>query len=307
MTLMFEKLVIEMCQYMTIKACGKLVRENDMRVWRSVLHHVSLARNLELYTDVTKIGIDDKSYQKGHKYVSVVVDLDKKKVICVVKGRDHNSLDEFVNDFKAHGGIPSNIEITTCDMSIAFKHGVKHYFNNTKIIIDKFHVYKYINDALNNVRRMESKDNKTLKRSRFLFLKSPESLNEKSKYRRDLLLELNPLTCIAYSAKLELERIYNESKNKGEAMICFNNLINLMLSSKLLPLIEVAKTFKNNLDKICEYFDERYTNAILEGFNSRIQECKSRAKGFSNLNYFKFIIYLVCGKLNYENNFHLKC
>jgi transposase len=281
--MLFEAIIIELSTYMSVHKAAKFLKLCDMSVWRTILFHVAKARELEVYQDVTHLGIDDKSYQKGHKYVSVVVDLLKRKVICVVKGRDHNSLREFVQDFTAHGGVPSNIQITTCDMSIAFKHGIKHYFNNTKVIIDKFHVFKHMNDALNNVRRIESLDNKTLKRSRFLFLKSSENLDENKIIKRDLLLKLNPLTCMAYSAKIELEKIYNECNTKEEALERFSKLIDMLQKTNLKPLVELSATFLNNLNKISEYFDERYTNAILEGFNSRIQECKSRAKGFSNI------------------------
>jgi transposase len=248
-----------------------------------VIHfHTTKARKFENYCGVKYIGIDDKSYKKNHKYATIIVDVENKKVISVIKGRDYNAMKEFVDDFILHGGVANNIQISTCDMSLVFRKSLKYYFKNTKIIIDKFHVFKHLNDAVNDTRRMESKDNKSLKRSRYLFLKSELSLNEKQILKRDILLNLNPLTNSAYSCKLELEKIYNNCQTYSEAYSKFVSLIELIDESNIQPLKDFASLLKNNLHNICEYFDNRYTNAILEGFNSRIQECRYRAKGFRN-------------------------
>jgi transposase len=189
-------------------------------------------------------------------------------------------------------------------MSLAFEKGINENMPNSQIIIDKFHVFKHMNDALNQVRRDECINNKTLKKSRFLFLKSEDKLRDWQIEKRNNLLHLNPNTCCAFSAKLELEKIYNECYSFQDGKIRLEQLIISLLNSNIHPLIELGNMLYKHIDNICKYFDSRRTNAILEGFNSLIQNCKNRARGFKTFEYFKSIIYLVTSKLDFKKAFN---
>lgn len=303
-TLMFESFIIELAKNMPVLNVAQHIKENHNKVWRIIFFWVFKARGFEDFSDVKFIGIDETGFKKFHKYITVIVDSEKSKVLCVVNGKDSKTIQDFIEDFELHNGNSSNIELCTCDMSIPFQAGIQKYLPNAKIAIDKFHIFKHVNDALNQVRRDESRDNKTLKKSRFLFLKSPTKLTPKEILKRNDILALNPNTSIAYNVKLELEKIYLESWNSTDAKDRFNNLISIMLTSELEPFIKLAQMFARRMDDICRYFDCKRTNAILEGINSLIQMAKARARGFKNLEYFKSIIYLISSDLNFEKAFN---
>jgi transposase len=88
--------------------------------------------------------------------------------------------------------------------------------------------------------------------------------------------------------------------DKEEAKVSFKKLIRWMKLSRIPQMIRVGKTLDDNLDNILNYFDDRYTNATLEGINSIIQNVKGNARGYRNLEYWKVIIYLYCGDFKIE-------
>ena len=100
--------------------------------------------------------------------------------------------------------------------------------------------------------------------------------------------------------RITLQDIYESCKTKEEAEPLLKKLVSWMRRSRLEPMKSFADLLKNHWDEILNYFDNRYTNAILEGMNSIIQNIKCRARGFRNDEYFKTMIYLVCGKLDMD-------
>ena len=141
-TLLFEAWVMELSKHLPVSVVAKLVGVRDKRLWRFIKYYVDSARNLEDYPDVESIGMDETS-KRGHNYITVMVDLDARKVLYTTEGKDHTTVDKFVTDFKEHSGDPMSIKLVTCDMSLGFRKGVKDNFPNNNTIIDKFHVIKH--------------------------------------------------------------------------------------------------------------------------------------------------------------------
>ena len=115
-TLLFEAWVMELAKHLPVSVVAKLVGVRDKRLWRFIKRYVDAARELEDYSEVDSIGMDETS-KKGHNYVTVMVDLAGRKVIFTTEGKDHTTVDKFVEDFKQHKGDPANIKLVTCDMS----------------------------------------------------------------------------------------------------------------------------------------------------------------------------------------------
>ena len=296
-TLLFEGWVMELAKHLPVATIANMVDEHDTRLWRFIKYYVDEARSREDYSDVTAVGIDETS-KKGHKYVTVVVDLNQRKVIFVTNGKDATTVDHFVEDFEEHKGIPLNVRIITCDMSLGFKKGVKEHFANSSTIIDKFHVIKHANEAVDKVRKIEAKSNLLLKNTKYLWLKNDSNLTEKQQNKKQSLQKQHLKTARAYAMRVELQDIYEQASNRTNADIRLSSLCSWMMHSRLFPMKEFAKLIRNHWNEILNYFEHRYTNAILEGMNSIIQNIKRRARGFRNDEYFKTMIYLGCGKLD---------
>ena len=300
-TLLFESWVLELAKHVPVAAIARLVGEHDGRLWRIIKHYVDEARKLKDYSTVASIGMDETS-RKGHNYITVVVDLKERNVIFATEGKDHTTVDTFVEDFKAHNGNPDNIRIVTCDMSLGFRKGIADNFPNSQTIIDKFHVIKHANEAVDAVRKAESKENPILKKTKYLWLKNEGNLTDKQlEWKQELMKASRHLkTGRAYAMRAELQDIYEQASDRQTAEARLSKLCTWMMHSRLAEMKKLCRLIKDHWNEILNYFDYKFTNAILEGMNSIIQNVKRRARGFRNTEYFKTMIYLNCSDLDIE-------
>lgn len=298
-TLLFEAYVMELVKKMTVSQASKLVREYDTRLWRIIHYYVEKAMKQEEYSDVKLLGVDETS-KKGHNYITVFVDISRKKVIFCTNGKDSSTVDKFVNHFVEHHGLKENIEIVTCDMSLGFKKGITDNFENADTVIDKFHVIKHANEAVDAVRKEETRENNILKKTKYLWLKNKDNLSKSQKEKFESISTLNLKTSRAYNMKVTLQDIYENCKTTEAAKVAMNRLYFWLTHSKLEPMIKLAKLLKSHMNDILNYFKHPYTNAILEGVNSVIQNTKCSARGYRNDDYFIDMIYLRCGKLELD-------
>ena len=279
-----------------------MVEEHDTRLWRFIRHYVEKAREAKDYAGVTNIGIDETS-KKGHKYITVVADLAQRKVIFVTEGKDSTTVQWFAVDFEAHSGKCEKVHLVTCDMSLGFRKGIRETFENSKTVIDKFHVIKHANEAVDKVRKAEAKQNALLKNSKYLWLKNEANLTESRRAKKETLQKKHLKTARAYAMRVEMQEIYMQALNRDDAEKRLKKLCSRMMHSRLEPMKKFCGTLRNHWEEILHYFEHPYTNAIPEGLNSLIQNIKRRARGFRNDEYFKTMIYLGCGKLNFDISF----
>lgn len=298
-TFLMDAIVLTLAQSMPISKVAKMLDEHDTRVWRVIIYYVKKSRAKEDFSDVSIIGLDETSFKKGHKYITIVADIESSKVIFVCEGKDSSTLTKFNEDLENHGGKPTMIKSVSCDMSPAFINGISSEFPGAKITFDKFHVTKMMNEAVDEVRKQEQSTVKELKNSKYLWLKNERNLSEKQKGRFLNLKNQNLKTVKAYNIKLSLQEFWN-SQNRRRATKYLKKWYFWATHSRLNPVVEVANTVKKHWDGILNYFDSKITNGILEGINSIVQLQKRNARGFKNVFYFINMIYLKLSKLKFE-------
>ncbi len=246
--------------------------------------------------DPTRIWVDEIAYAKGHNYLTVVRDVDKRKVIWVGKTRKKETLDEF---FKKLGEERSKrINLAVMDMWDPYIASTKEN-TNAEIVFDKFHVAKKINEALDKVRKREfaesnKEDKKSMKKKRFLILKRNENLEDEKKEELKTLMDKNQNLYTAYLLKEHMLDIMDDKRADVALRRCgiwFKNV----LKSGFKEFIKVANTMKKYWYGIKNYFKYRITNAGSEGFNNKINVIKRRAYGFRDLDYFIYKIIQLCG------------
>ena len=103
------------------------------------------------------LGLDETSQKKHHDYITLFVDLVKKKIIYITEGKSNKTVIDFVTHLKEHGGDPEKITEVSSDMSPAFIKGINENLLNAEITFDKFHIVKIINEAVDKVRRDRAK------------------------------------------------------------------------------------------------------------------------------------------------------
>ena len=271
--------------------------EYDNRLRRIVDHYVEKAYRNKDFSNVTQIGIDETSSKKGHKYVTVFTDLEEKEIIYVTEGKDSSTIERFAVEMSFHGCDVDNITNITMDMSTSFIKGAKEYMTKAEVTFDKFHVVKLLNEAVDKVRRAESKQNPILKGTRYLWLKNPNNLTKKQLEQLQSLENENLDSAKAYQLKLTFQDIYNCSSNAGNAKLLIDSWLEMADKSELEPMQKFCDTVRNHYDGIMKYFTSKITSGICEGLNSIISEVKRVARGYRNMRNFINMIYLRKCKL----------
>lgn len=155
-TALFEALALSLCQELPVRQAAALLRCADKQLWRRIKHYVDEARKFDDMSEVKLVGIDDTSLRKGQDYITVVHDLDAKRLLFACEGRDHQTVVAFAADLKAHGGDPRKIKDVCQDMSAAYAKGVGMALPEAQISYDRFHVIAMANEAMDKVRREET-------------------------------------------------------------------------------------------------------------------------------------------------------
>jgi transposase len=199
-------------------------------------------------------------------------------------------------------GQKEQIEAVAVDMWPAFANSIESNAPQAEIVHDRFHISKHLNEAVDKVRRQENKaltqaDDDRLKGTKQLWLFNPENMSEDRWIEFDALKDQELKTSRAWAMK-EQFRWFWEYCYAGNARKFFNRWYGWATRSQLKPIIKVAKMLKRHLENTLTYFRHSITNAMSEGFNSRIQSIKSQARGFRAFENYRTRILFYCGKLN---------
>lgn len=298
-TLLFESLLLTLCKEIPVAKVAQLVGEHDTRVWRMLHHYIDKARSKVDFSQVMRVGMDETSSKRGHQYITLFCDMDKRNLLFATEGKDSATVKAFKSDFEAHNGDSEAVTQVSCDMSPAFISGITEQLPNAEITFDKFHVVKLLNEGVDEVRRAEVKENEALKKTRYLWLKNRENLTIKQSVEFDELSQLNLKTARAYQIKTNFQEFYTmPDRAAGEAYL--KHWYFWATHSRIEPMIKAAKTIKRHWDGVLNWFDSHLTNALLEGMNSLIQAAKSRARGYRSNRNFIAMAYLIGAKLEFD-------
>ena len=299
-TLLFEMMVLHLCREMSIAAVAEFVNTRGNRIWRILEHYVELARKNVDLSGFHTLGIDEFSIKKGHNYMSAFSDIDAARIIYVAESRCKETFDEFANDMEYRNYDLRNIDQVCCDMWDPYINGINKYIPDARLVFDRFHIMKHMNQAVDRVRSAEQKNNVFLKKSRYLWLKNPSNLTEKQSSQLAKLNKLDIKTAKAYQIKLSLSHFWEITDAKKAAQY-LKKWYFWATHSRLKPIIAAAKTIKHYWQGVLNYTQARISNGVVEGLNSKIKTAMKRAYGFKAPLYLKTIVYLVAGKLNFGN------
>jgi transposase len=306
-TLLFESFIFKLAKEMPVSRVAKLKGLHDNKIWNMLDLYIFGAKSDEDYSSVDVVGIDETSIAKGHDYISLFVDLQKRKTMFISQGKDNKTIANFSDDLLDHNASASQIKEVSCDMSPAFIKGVKEQLINAKITFDKFHILKIINQAVDQVRRSESATNpilkKTLNKTRYIWLKNDTNLTAKERAKKAELTELsmgslNLKSMQAMHIRENFQAIYY-ADNVDEFETLLQKWHSWAIKSGLEPMIKAAKTIKSHWEGIIRWKVSQINNGILEGLNSVLQAAKRKARGYG-AKHFMTIAYFLTGKLNFS-------
>jgi transposase len=300
-TLLFEALVMELCAHMPVLSVCQIIKEFDNKIWRMLEKYVDKALASEDYSHITAVGMDETSRAKGHNYITLFVDMLKGKTVHVADGKDNQTVNEFVKSLETHNGNRNQVKDVSCDMSPAYIKGVKAFLPNATITFDKFHILKIINGAVDQVRREEILSQPILTNARYVLLKNEQNLtkNQRQKLEELQLSKLNLKSIRALHIRENFQEIYKASTDE-DFEIMLKKWYFWATHSRLDPVIKAAKTIKRHWDGVLAWKKSQISNGILEGLNSIVQAAKAKARGFRTFRYFRVVVFLVTGDLNFK-------
>lgn len=301
-TIYFEGYAMMLMADMPRAAASRALKCDEKSLASILSYWINRANDQRSLADVTKLAIDETSFKRGHRYVTLIVDALKRCVIDVEEGRNKSAVTQFCDKFNKKGGNPANITAVTSDMSKPFTAAIEEHFTEAIHVIDKFHVKQIVLNALNEVRKKEQKDadnKKELFQNRKLFMKSKDTLSDEESANVVLLSKRYPQTGKAYRIVTALDEFY-ASNTPQEAEKLFTKLCSWMRRCRLKPMKDAAASLLRHKEKILFYFIDRLTNAICEGINSMVQAAKRKARGYHTFDGFSAMIYLVAGKLKLD-------
>ena len=293
----FERYALDLCQHMTIQDVANHLGVSWDTIKDIQKRFLQKRFSKPKLKHLKKIAIDEISIGKGHRYLTVVLDLITGAVVFVGDGKSSDALIPFWKRLKAS---KANVKAVAIDMSPAYIRAVKDNLPNAKIVFDHFHVIKLFNDKLSKFRRQlqrevkDSAQHKVLKGTRWLLLKNPDNLKEqKNEHQRlEIALELNKPLATAYYMKEDLRQLWNQ-KNQTEAQTFLDDWIKRAKSSEIQMLIDFADTLENHKKGILAYYQYPISTGPLEGTNNKIKTLQRQAYGFRDRDFFKLKIYAL--------------
>src|SRR3954451_3757218 len=249
------------------------------------------------------LAIDEISIAKGHRYLTVVMDLDSGAVVFVGDGKGAKALQPF---WKRLRGSKAKIEAVAMDMSAAYREAVSTHLPKAKIVFDRFHVMKLFNEKLSDLRRAlhrEATDvmqKEVLKGTRWLLLKGAENLDEERDEKTKLkeALALNQSLATAYYLKEDLRQFW-EQPGKKFGTLFLDGWIKRAESSGIKVLQQMARALAAHRSGLLAYYDVMITSGPMEGTNNKIKTMKRQAYGFRDKEFFKLKI-LAIHEARYE-------
>ena len=290
----FSEHIFQLCEKMTLKDAAKFAMV-DWRTAKRIDKQILKEKFKDLNNiNPTRIGVDEIAHEKGHKYLTIVRDIDK-GVIWVGDKRKEETMNQFFTELGKEK--TQLITVAVMDMWDPFIKSVKE---NTKaeIVFDKFHISKKINEALDNIRKKEFskadfEERKRMKKKRFLILSRDKNLNNEKREELRTLLEINKNLQVAYILKEQILDIFDE-KSKENALLRIEKWKENVINAQVEELRKVIKMMDTYFYGIENYFTHHVTNGASEGYNNKINIIKRRAYGFKDIEYFKLKILQSC-------------
>ena len=301
-TALFEALAITWLKHASQKAVAEQLQLSWDEIHGVMERAVKRGLARREAEEIPKLGVDEKAFRKGHKYLTLVNDLERNRVLYVAADREQSSLDGFWSTITAEQR--ASIKAVALDMWDPYLASLQNHLPEAKekIVFDKFHIARHLGEAVDQVRRREhralkAEGDERLTGTKYDWLRNPTSMEGQQRREFAHLCRSELKTARAWALKETAMSLYYYVYEKP-ARKHFQWWYNWAVRSRLQPIKEVASMLKRRFENIITYLRHQITNAASESLNSKIQWVKYTARGFRNKQNFINAIYFHCGGLD---------
>lgn len=302
-TLLFEHLAIDVLQHTDVLGAAKILRiswdEAHGIMERAVLRGMSRRE----HKIPKRIGIDEKSLARGHRYATIVADLDGLTGPCVLDLAEGRTKEALLRCFGPYSLRElERIEVVAMDMSGPYIAVVRRAIGSEKIVFDRFHIMMHMNNAVDLVRRRENRalradGDDSLVGSKHMWLYGRENVPDRYADQFSELRNANLRTARAWAIKEMLRDLWDR-RSELAAKRWYARWHAWATRSRLEPVRKVAAMIRRHLPNVLSYFTNAVTNAASEAINSTVQMIKKRAFGFRSFSNFRTAVLFRCGGLD---------
>ncbi len=301
-TALFERFAIDLLRECSVQGGADLLRITWDEAWGIKARAVTRGLARRGHEVVARLGVDEKAVAKRHRYLTVVADLDRSRVLYLAEDRKQESLDGFWPTLTP--AQRAGIEAIAMDMWEPYIQSTLAHLDDApaKLVFDKFHIAKHLHDAVDQVRKAEHRalkqaDDYRLTGTKYLWLMRPQAMTAAQRVTFRGLQRSDLKVARAWALKERFRQFWAYTY-RGAAQTFFARWFWRATHSRLTPMAAVAKLIQRHLPNVLTYLRHRLTNAGLEAVNATIQWVKKTARGFRNVEHFKTAIYFHCGGLD---------
>ncbi len=285
---------------------ASLCRVSWRTVGRSIARVVASELDPDRLDGLFRVGVDEISWRRHHKYLTLVVDHDRGQVIWGAQGRDSLTLDKFFTELGEERS--AQIQAVSMDLGPAFLKSVTAPGHAPQAVVcaDPFHVVKLVTDALDEVRRdlwqqlrrlPTDRFAKAFKGARWALLKNPEDLNDAQQAQLRRFRRNGGGMWRAYEMKEQFRSIIGSGLSRDEADVLLERWCNRAQRSRLAPFIKAAKTIRQRRDLILNAIEHGVSNGRVEGLNTKVRLIIRRAYGFHSADAALALVMLAAGPI----------
>ena len=287
----FGRFVLGLCKKMTISDVARHLGMGWHTVKGILKEHLEKRAARRSWRRVKRVAIDEIAIRKGHRYMTVIVDLTTGELLFTAEGRDHTCLKPFFHRLSRAG---AKLEAIAVDMSHAYRKAIRDFGPPGVVVVhDRYHLVSAMNHVIDKVRRseqnrQEEEGKKFIKGSRYLLLYAKENLAKKppeKQERLERLLEANEILNKVYLLKEDLRQFWSHDSKK-EAKTFIEDWCRQATAVGSTPLTAYAKTIQTHLPAILAWYDHPISTGPLEGLNNKIKVLKRTAYGYRDMKFF---------------------
>ena len=298
----FEELAAYLAQVTDRTAASRLLGVSWATVGSIVQRVVSRRLDGGRFTRLKRIGIDEFSYRKRHRYLTIVVDHDARRVVWAGPGRSAETLGAFFEQL-GPGGC-ARLQLVTADLASSWRKALAAWAPHAQVVFDRFHVERLAADAVDEVRRAEQRrlapaDAKSIQGTRYALLKHPARLRPGESRRLERLRRANRALDRAYELKEYLATILGQATPE-DAPELLDEWLEWAARSRLKPFVKLGRTIRKHAEGILAYLDTRMTNGPVEGINNKLRVIARRAYGFHSAGALISMLFLCCGGIKLD-------
>ena len=293
LTSRFEESLVQQARVMTRADVAQLYKLSEDTIgrleWKALQSFLPTARSLQ---GLRLLRVDEIAKRKGHNYVTVIINAETGRVVWVADGRKADDLQPF---FEALGSRRSLVEAVCLDMSRSYISAFQQGCLRAKLVFDRFHVVKHLNETLEKIRKSEkvqapASEEALWRHTRYLLGKTKSSLTPKQQERLRSLLQKNATIATVYNLSTGFSKIWEVPTLRG-AKISLTRWLQRANKIEHEAMESFCKLVENHREGILNYQLYPLTNGPQEGFNNKLNVLRRRAYGYRNVDWFSLKIF----------------